>query len=129
MRFLVMVKPPRDAYEAGMMPSPELVANMGAFNEEMAKAGVLLAGEGLHPSSKGARIAFSAGKPTVINGPFTEAKELIGGFWLLQANSKAEVIDWLRRCPFEGDEELEIRQIHDAEEFTAAMQDPARQVQ
>lgn len=128
MRFLVMVKPPREAYEAGMMPSPELVANMGAFNEEMAKAGVLLAGEGLHPSAKGARITFAAGKPTVIDGPFTEAKELIGGFWLLQANSKAEVIDWLRRCPFEGDEEIEIRQIHDADDFTAAMQDPARQV-
>jgi hypothetical protein len=129
MRFIVMVKPPREAYEAGMMPSPTLVANMGAFNEEMVKAGVMLAGEGLHPSSKGALVKFNAGKPTVIDGPFAEAKELIGGFWLLQANSKAEVIDWLRRCPFEGDEEVEIRQIHDVEDFTAAMDDPARQVQ
>ena len=129
MRFLVMVKPPREAYEAGMMPSPALVDSMGAFNEEMVKAGVLLAGEGLHPCSKGARIKFNAGKPTVIDGPFTEAKELVGGFWLLRANSKAEVIDWLRRCPFDGDEELEIRQIHEEEDFIAAMEDPARQVQ
>ncbi len=128
MRFLVMVKPPREAYEAGMMPSPTLVANMGAFNEEMIKAGVMLAGEGLHPSAKGARIKFKAGKPTVIDGPFTEAKELIGGFWLLEANSKAEIVDWLRRCPFEGDEEVEIRQIHDEEDFVTAMQDPTRQV-
>jgi hypothetical protein len=128
MRFLVMVKPPREAYEAGMMPSPTLVTNMGKFNEELIKAGVMLSGEGLHPSAKGARIKYNAGKPTVIDGPFTEAKELIGGFWLLKANSKAEVIEWLRRCPFEGDEEVEIRQIHDEEDFSAAMQDPARQV-
>jgi hypothetical protein len=128
MRFLVMVKPPAAAYEAGMMPSPELVANMGAFNEALANAGVLIAGEGLHPSSKGARITFAAGKPTVTDGPFAESKELVGGFWLIRVNSKEEAIEWLRRCPFEGDEEIELRQIHDAEDFEAAMQDPERQV-
>jgi hypothetical protein len=128
MRFLAMVKPPKDDYEAGMMPSPELVADMGAFNEELSKAGVLLAGEGLHPSAKGARIKFSAGKPAVIDGPFTEAKELVGGFWLLQAKSKAEIVSLLRRCPFRGDEEIELRQIHDETDFAEAMQDPDRQV-
>jgi hypothetical protein len=127
MRFLVMVKPPRAAYEAGMMPSPELVANMGAFNDEMAKAGVLLAAEGLHPPSQGAQIKFSAGTPRLIDGPFTEAKELVGGFWLISVKSKEEAIGWMRRCPFEGDEEIELRQIHDVEDFTEAMQDPARQ--
>jgi hypothetical protein len=129
MRFLVMVKPPPAAYEAGMMPSPELIAKMGAFNANLAKAGVLLAAEGLHPSSKGARISFSAGKPTVTDGPFAETKELVGGFWLIQVKSKDEAIEWLRRCPFEGDEEIELRQIHDVEDFEAAMQDPRRQVQ
>jgi hypothetical protein len=126
MRFLVMVKPPSAAYEAGMMPSPELVANMGAFNEALAQAGVLLAAEGLHPSSRGARIVFAAGKPTVTDGPFAESKELVGGFWIIQVDSKEEAIAWLRRCPFEGDEEIELRQIHDAEDFAAAMRDPER---
>ena len=127
MRFLVLVKPPAAAYEAGMMPSPELVANMGAFNGELAKAGVLLAAEGLHPSSKGALISYAGGKPTVTDGPFAETKELIGGFWLLQVKSKDEAIEWLRRCPFEGNEEVELRQIHDPEDFAAAMQDSRRQ--
>ena len=129
MRFLVMVKPPAAAYEAGMMPSPKLVEKMGAFNAELAKAGVLLAAEGLHPSSKGALISFSGGEATVTDGPFAESKELVGGFWLLQVRSKDEAIEWLRRCPFEGNEQIELRQIHDAEDFTAAMQDPGRQVQ
>lgn len=111
-----------------MMPSPELVANMGAFNAELAKAGALLAAEGLHPSSRGARITFAAGKPTVTDGPFAEAKELIGGFWIIQVKSKDEAIEWMRRCPFEGNEEIELRQIHDVEDFTEAMQDPGRQV-
>lgn len=127
MRFLVLVKPPAAAYEAGMMPSPELVANMGAFNADLAKAGVLVAAEGLHPTSKGARINYAGGKPTVTDGPFAETKELIGGFWILQVKSKEEAIEWLRRCPFEWDEVVELRQIHEAEEFSAAMQDPARQ--
>jgi hypothetical protein len=128
MRFLVMVKPPAAAYEAGMMPSPELVANMGTFNAELAKAGVLLAAEGLLPTSKGARISFAAGTPTVTDGPFTETKELVGGFWIIQVKSKDEAIEWLRRCPFESNEEIEMRQIYDADDFTAAMQDPGRQV-
>jgi hypothetical protein len=122
MRFLVMVKPPTAAYESGMMPSPKLVANMGAFNAELVKAGVMLAAEGLHPSSKGARISFAGGKPTVHDGPFAETKELVGGFWLIQVKSKDEAIEWLRRCPFEGDEVIELRQIHDAEDFIAAME-------
>jgi len=128
MRFFVMVKPPTEAYEAGMMPSPELVAKMGAFNAELAQAGVLLAAEGLHPSSKGARIKYGGATPTVTDGPFAETKELVGGFWLIQVKSKDEAIAWLRRCPFDGTEEVELRQIHDVEEFTAAMQDPGRQV-
>jgi hypothetical protein len=127
MRFLVLVKPPPAAYEADMMPRPELVAKMGAFNADLAKAGVLLAAEGLHPSSKGTRISYAGGKPTVMDGPFVETKELIGGFWVLQVKSKEEAIEWLRRCPFEGDEVVELRQIHDAEDFTTAMQDPRRQ--
>jgi hypothetical protein len=127
MRFLVTVKPPTAAYEAGMMPSPELVAKMGAFNADLARAGVLLAAEGLHPSSKGARITFAAGKPTVTDGPFAEAKELVGGFWLLRVQSKQEAIEWLLRCPFAGNEEVELRQIHDLEDFVVAMQDPERQ--
>jgi hypothetical protein len=127
MRFLVLVKPPPAAYEADMMPRPELVAKMGAFNADLAKAGVLLAAEGLHPSSKGTRISYAGGKPTVMDGPFVETKELIGGFWVLQVKSKEEAIEWLRRCPFEGDEVVELRQIHDAEDFATAMQDPRRQ--
>jgi hypothetical protein len=127
MRFLVTVKPPTAAYEAGMMPSPELVAKMGAFNADLAKAGVLLAAEGLHPSSKGARITFAAGKPSVTDGPFAETKELVGGFWLLQVQSKQEAIEWLLRCPFTGNEEVELRQIHDLQDFVVAMQDPQRQ--
>ena len=123
MRFLVMVKPrATGAYEAGKMPSPELIAKMGAFNAELAKAGVLLAAEGLHPSSQGARISFAGGAPRVVDGPFAETKELVGGFWLLQVKSKAEAIEWLRRCPFEDNEEIELRQIYDVEDFTAAMQ-------
>jgi hypothetical protein len=129
MRFLVMVKPPPAAYEAGGMPSPGLVAKMGAFNAELADAGVLLAAEGLHPSSQGARITFAGGKPTVIDGPFAESKELVGGFWIIQVKSKAEAIAWLTRCPFEGNEEIELRRIHDAEDFAAAMRDSARQSQ
>lgn len=128
MRFLVLVKPPTaGGYEAGMMPSPELVAKMGAFNADLAKAGVMLAAEGLHPTAKGARIDYAGGKPTVTDGPFAETKELVGGFWIIQVKSKDEAIEWLRRCPFEGDEVVELRQIHDPEEFMAAIADPSRQ--
>ncbi|MGL4285175.1 MAG: YciI family protein [Phreatobacter sp.] len=120
MRFMVIVKATKDS-EAGVMPSEQLLTEMGNFNEELVKAGVLLAGEGLHPSSKGARIHFSGKTRTVIDGPFAETKELIAGFWLLQVKSKEEVIEWMKRCPnpFDGESELEIRQVFEAEDFGA----------
>jgi hypothetical protein len=123
MRFMVMVKANRDS-EAGVLPDEKLLAEMGKYNEELAKAGVLLAGEGLQPSSKGARVRFSGDKRSVIDGPFTETKELIAGFWIMQAKSKQEVIDWVKRCPnpMPGTEsEIEIRQIFEAEDFGPAM--------
>lgn len=120
MRFMVMVKANKDT-EAGVMPSQQLLAEMGKYNEELAKAGVLLAGEGLQPSSKGARVKFSGRKRTVIDGPFSEAKELIAGFWLMQARSKEEVIEWVKRCPNPTGEEseIEIRQVFEPEDFGA----------
>ena len=121
MRFMVMVKATKDS-EAGILPDEKLLADMGKFNEELAKAGVMLAGEGLQPSSKGARIRFSGVKRTVIDGPFAETKELVAGFWLWQAKSKEEAIDWVKRCPnpFPGTEsEIEIRQVFEAEDFGA----------
>jgi hypothetical protein len=123
MRFMMMAKANQDS-EAGVMPSEQLLADMGRFNEEMVKAGVLLAAEGLQPSSKGARVRFSGGKRTVIDGPFTEAKELIAGFWLIQTQSKAEAIDWVLRCPCpheNGAGEIEIRQVFEAEDFGAEL--------
>jgi hypothetical protein len=118
MRFLVMVKADKNS-EAGVMPSEKLLAEMGRYNEELAKAGVLLAAEGLQPSSKGARVKFSGEKRTVIDGPFTEAKELIAGFWLIQVKSKEEAIEWVKRCPnpMEGESEIEIRQVFEADDF------------
>ncbi|MFN2445034.1 MAG: YciI family protein [Vicinamibacterales bacterium] len=118
MRFMVMVKANKDT-EAGVMPSETLLAEMGNYNEELVKAGVLLAGEGLQPSSKGARVRFSGARRTVIDGPFTEAKELIAGFWLIQAKSKDEAIEWVKRCPNPTgeDSEIEIRQVFEAEDF------------
>ena len=121
MRFMVMVKATRNS-EAGMMPSEKLLADMGRFNEELVKAGVMLAGEGLHPSSKGERVRFSGGKRTVIDGPFAETKELVAGFWLWQVKSKEEAIEWVKRCPdpMPGeDSEIEIRQLFEAEDFGA----------
>lgn len=121
MRFMVIVKADRDS-EAGVMPSEELLAEMGKYNEELAKAGVMLAGEGLHPSSKGARVRFSGSKRTVIDGPFAETKELIAGFWLIQAKSMEEAIEWVKRAPnpHPGTEsEVEIRQVFEAEDFGA----------
>jgi len=115
MRFIVMVKATA-ASEAGILPSPEMLAKMGAFNEQLAKAGALLAADGLQPSSKGARIKFTAGKPSVTDGPFAETKELIAGFWMLQFRSKQEAIEWLLRCPF-TEEEVEIRQVYEPEDF------------
>ena len=118
MRFMVIVKATKDS-EAGMMLSEQLLADMGKFNEELVKAGVLLAAEGLHPSSKGARVRFSGAKRTVIDGPFTEAKELIAGFWLIQVKSLAEAIEWVKRCPNPtgAESEIEIRQVFEAEDF------------
>lgn len=118
MRFMAIVKGTKDS-EAGVLPSKELLAAMGKFNEEMVKAGVLLAGEGLQPSSKGAKVKFSGAKRTVVDGPFAESKELIAGFWLLQVKSKEEAIEWIKRspAPFEGDCEIEIRQVFEASDF------------
>jgi hypothetical protein len=122
MRFMMIVKATAES-EAGILPSTELLGAMGKFNEEMVKAGIMLAGEGLHPSSKGARVRFGGAKPTVIDGPFTETKELIAGFWLVQVKSKEEAIAWASRCPApfgEGnDAEIEIRQVFEAEDFGA----------
>jgi len=120
MRFMVMIKADKNS-EAGVMPSEQLLADMGRYNEELVKAGVLLAGEGLHPSSKGARVRFSGSKRTVIDGPFPETKELVAGFWLLQVKSKEEAIEWVKRCPnpMPGESEIEIRQVFEAEDFGA----------
>jgi hypothetical protein len=117
MRFMVIVKADRNS-EAGVLPTHDLLAEMGKYNEELVKAGVMLAGEGLQPSSKGARIRFNGNKRTVIDGPFAETKELVAGFWLWQVRSKEEAIEWLKRAPFkEG--EVEIRQVFEAEDFGA----------
>jgi hypothetical protein len=120
MRFMVMVRATRDS-EAGVMPDEKLLAAMGKFNDELVKAGVMLAGEGLQPTSKGARVRFSGSKRTVIDGPFAETKELIAGFWMWQVKSKEEAIDWVKRCPnpFAGESEIEIRQVFEAEDFGA----------
>jgi hypothetical protein len=119
MRFMVIVKASKNS-EAGVMPSEKLLSEMGKFNEELAKAGVMLAGEGLHPSSKGARVRFSGEKRTVIDGPFAETKELVAGFWLWKCESLQEAIEWVKRCPnpMPGEEaEIEIRQVFEAEDF------------
>ena len=115
MRFMVLVKADKNS-EAGVLPTKELLAEMGKFNEELVKAGVMLEGEGLQASSKGARVKFSGGKRSVIDGPFAETKELIAGFWIWQVKSKEEAVEWLKRAPFE-DTEVEIRQIFEAEDF------------
>jgi len=122
MRFMVIVKANKES-EAGVMPSQKLLAEMGKFNEELVKAGVLLAGEGLQASSKGKRVRFSGAKRTVIDGPFTESKELIAGFWLWQVRSMEEAIEWVKRCPnpHEGESEIEIRQVFEAEDFGTAL--------
>ena len=119
MRFMVIVKASKDS-EAGVLPSEQLLTEMGRFNEELAEAGVLLAGEGLHPSSKGARVRFSGSQRIVTDGPFAEAKELIAGFWLWQVKSKEEAIEWLKRAPFGGGTEVEIRQVFETEDFGEA---------
>lgn len=118
MRVMVMVKATKDS-EAGVMPNEQLLTEMGNFNEELVKAGIMLAGEGLHPSSKGARVYFSGDKRRVVGGPFTEAKELIAGYWIWQVKSLAEAIEWVKRCPnpMPGDSDIEIRQLFEAEDF------------
>ena len=126
MRFMVLV-PAGNGSEEGVLPDEKLLTELTKFNEEMVKAGVMLAGEGLHPSSKGARIKYLDGKTTVIDGPFTESKELIAGFWLIQVKSKEEAIAWMRRAPFGGGVELEIRQVFETEDFGAALTPELRQ--
>src|SRR5687768_13305334 len=121
MRFMVMVKASKNS-EAGVMPDEKLLTEMGKFNEELVKAGIMLAGEGLHPSSKGVRVRFSGDKRTVIDGPFTETKELVAGYWMWQVKSKEEAIEWVKRCPnpMPGEEsEIEIRQVFEADDFGA----------
>jgi hypothetical protein len=122
MRCIVMVKANQDS-EAGVMPSEQLLTEMGRFNEELVKAGIMLAAEGLQPSSKGARVKFSGRQRSVIDGPFAETKELIAGFWLWQVKSMEEAIEWVKRCPnpFEGESEIEIRQVFEAEDFGAEL--------
>lgn len=116
MRFMVIVKANPES-EAGVLPSKEILESMGKFNEELVKAGVMLAGEGLQPSSKGVRVKFDGKKRTVTDGPFAEAKELIAGFWLWQCKSMDEAVEWLKRAPFDGGTEIEIRQVFEAEDF------------
>jgi hypothetical protein len=118
MRFMVIVKASKES-EAGVMPSQQLLTEMGKYNEQLVKAGVMLAGDGLHPSSKGVRMKFSGKNRTVTDGPFAETKELIGGFWIWKCDSLAEAIDWLKKAPFDGGEEVEIRQFFEPEDFGA----------
>jgi hypothetical protein len=120
MRFMVIVKADKNS-EAGIMPSREILEAMGKYNEQLVKAGVMLAGEGLHPTSKGKRVKFSGGKHTITDGPFTETKELIAGFWLWQVGSMEEAVEWLKRSPFDGGTEIEIRQVFETEDFGAEL--------
>ncbi len=126
MRFMVLVPASKES-EAGVLSDEKLLTDMGKFNEELVKAGVMLAGEGLQASSKGARIKFSGGKTTVIDGPFTESKELIAGYWLIQAKSKEEAIAWMKRAPFADGTVLEIRQVFEADDFGPALTPELRQ--
>jgi hypothetical protein len=131
MRFMILVKANKDS-EAGVLPSEELLTEMGKYNEELVKAGILLAGEGLHPSSKGARVRFSGSNRTVIDGPFAETKELIAGFWLFQVKSKEEAIEWVKRAPnpMPGTEsEIEIRQVFEADDFGDALTPELREAE
>jgi hypothetical protein len=120
MRFMVLVKE-NEQSEAGVLPDPKIVDEMGKYNEQLSKAGVLIALDGLYPSSKGARVRFEGSKRTVIDGPFTETKELIAGFWLIQAKSREEAIEWVKRAPFGGGVELEVRQVFEPEDFMAQL--------
>jgi hypothetical protein len=126
MRFMVIVKANQDS-EAGVMPDRKILEAMGKYNEELVKAGVMLAGEGLHPTSKGVRVKFDGDKRIVTDGPFPETKELIAGFWLWKVKSKQEAVDWLKRAPFDGGTEIELRQIFEAEDFGPALTPEMRQ--
>lgn len=128
MRFMVIVKATKES-EAGILPDPKLLADMGKFNEDLVKAGVMLAGEGLQPSSKGARVRFSGKDRKVIDGPFAETKELIAGFWLWQVRSLEEAIEWVKRCPnpMLSESEIEIRQVYELEDFAPIMSDEERE--
>ncbi|MGZ4272470.1 MAG: YciI family protein [Solirubrobacteraceae bacterium] len=128
MRFMILVKAD-DTTEAGVLPDEKILAAMGTYNEELVNAGVLLAGEGLHPSSKGARVTFSGAKPTVTDGPFTESKELIAGFWLIQVKSKEEAIEWVKRAPLGNGAEVEIRQVFEPADFGAALTPELREAE
>ncbi len=129
MRCMVIVKASKDS-EAGILPSTELLTNMGKFNEELVKAGVMLAGEGLKPSSAGKRVTFTAGKPTITDGPFAETKELIAGYWLWQVRSIEEAVEWLKRSPFGPGAEVEIRQIFEMEDFAPVLsEEQEREIQ
>jgi hypothetical protein len=130
MRFVVMVKATKDS-EAGKMPSTKLLEEMGKFNEELVKAGIMLAGEGLHPSSKGVRVRFNGDTRTVIDGPFAETKELVAGFWIWQVKSREEAIEWVKRCPnpHEGESEIEIRQVFEAEDFGPSLTPELREAE
>ena len=128
MRFMILLKADQTT-EAGALPDEKILAEMGKYNEELVKAGVLLAGEGLHPSSRGARVTFSGGKHTVIDGPFAETKELVAGFWLIQVKSKDEAIEWIKRAPFDGGTEIEIRQVFEAADFGPALTPELREAE
>ena len=128
MRFMIIVKADKNS-EAGVLPTEQLLTAMGKYNEDLAKAGVMLAGEGLQASSKGARVKFSGEKRTVIDGPFAETKELIAGFWLFQVKSKEEAIEWVKRCPLQGEAEIEIRQVFEASDFGPALTPEARKAE
>ena len=119
MRFMVIVKADKNS-EAGVLPDPKILTEMGKYNEELVKAGVMLAGDGLHASAKGVRVRFEGNKRTVTDGPFPETKELIAGYWMWKVSSKAEAIEWLKRAPFDGGTEVELRQVFETEDFAAA---------
>ena len=125
MRFMILVRATAET-EAGVMPAPEVFEAMNRFNEELVNAGVLLAGEGLHPSSKGARVTFSEGRATVVDGPFAETKELIAGFWMIQVKSPDEALEWARRIPMDGGAEVEVRRVFEAEDFGDALPEAVR---
>lgn len=128
MRFMVLIKANADS-EAGVMPGEQVLTAMGKYNEELVAAGVMLAGEGLHPSAKGARVQFSGGDRVVTDGPFAETKELVAGFWLWQVKSMAEAIEWVKRCPMCGDTEVELRQVFEASDFGAEFTPEAREAE